>query len=518
MAGMFTMFKRVPLGLQILAWFFLNLALVCLVGGGLILYRFGGGFEVLLDGSVLERIDAFRIKVYRGLNYQPSAMWNEALAALGETLHVEAAIFSPQGEWRAGRIRAPTPEVLQEVDRLPPTWIVSPQWEDFEKKKNHRQKMPGLVDSTVKAVFPKAAGYSGAPRPFFLKSGASYWIGVRLPPIHALENMETSVAYSLLLACDSLRFGGLVIEDTPILLSILVLGGSALFWIPLVRGITRPIFEMEKASLAMAGGNFSVRVCVDRADELGRLAGSINALAADFNERLESRRRFLGDIAHELSSPLARMQWAIDVLENELGHRQGPILLDLREEVSHMITLVEELLNFNKSLSPIRHPCHPSAILALVHGAAAQESIPAASLDVRGLEGVFVHANAQLMIRAVANVLRNCRLYAPDSGPIRVTCEKAATHVTLHITDGGPGVPADVIPRLGEPFFRADSHRSRETGGTGLGLSIVKRCVEACDGTVQITHASPHGLTVSLTLRLVEEALSEAPGENSPTQ
>ena len=183
-----------------------------------------------------------------------------------------------------------------------------------------------------------------------------------------------------------------------------------------------------------------------------------------------------------------------------------------------MITLVEELLNFNKSLSPIRHPCHPSAILALVHGAAAQESIPAASLDVRGLEGIFVHANAQLMIRAVANVLRNCRLYAPDSGPIRVTCEKAGTHVTLHITDGGPGVPADVIPRLGEPFFRADSHRSRETGGTGLGLSIVKRCVEACDGTVQITNASPHGLTVSLTLRLVEEALSEAPGENSPTQ
>jgi two-component system sensor histidine kinase CpxA len=126
-------------------------------------------------------------------------------------------------------------------------------------------------------------------------------------------------------------------------------------------------------------------------------------------------------------------------------------------------------------------------------------------LETTLLTPLTVEANAHLLKRAVSNVLRNCIRYAPYSGPIRVHTEKSASHATLHITDGGPGVPPEMIPHLGEPFFRTDAHRSRQTGGTGLGLSIVKRCVEACNGTLQIANAAPTGLRVSITLKLAEE-------------
>jgi two-component system sensor histidine kinase CpxA len=259
---------------------------------------------------------------------------------------------------------------------------------------------------------------------------------------------------------------------------------------------------MEKAAHALTSGNFNARVNVERGDELGRLAHSINTLAEHFRERLESRRRFVGDVAHELGSPLARMQWALDILQKHATEQQKGALHDLREEVDNMVALIQELLSFNKSVSSTRYPHEPVCIASLVHDAAKHESIPSAALDTQALTPISVEANAHLLKRAISNILRNCLRYAPNAGPIRIHSVKSGLHATLHITDGGPGVPPEIIPRLGEPFFRTDSHRSRDTGGTGLGLSIVKRCVEACNGTLQIANATPQGLTVSITLRV----------------
>ena len=502
--------ENVPLGLQILVWFFLNLLLVCLIGSAVFLSKFGAGLDMLVDGKAGERVDGFRVKIFRALNGRPISAWEETLRLFAAKYRIEVAVFSPRGEWLAGEIKAPPALIAEEMLKLPVQWTVAPTSENLQQAKVRGSwTSPNLSVIQFFSSQPGGHLFSGAPRPFIKKVRSTYWIGVRLPPIwppntSPVRNADPSTADApvLLLASDSIHFGGLLIESMPLLLSILVLVGSALFWLPLVKRITRPILAMEKAANALASGNFNTRVNVERGDELGRLAHSINTLAAHFKERLESRRRFVGDIAHELGSPLARMQWALEILQKQANEQQKVALKDLREEVDNMVALIQELLNFNKSVSSTRYPHEPVCIASLVYDAAKQESIPSALLDTQDLAPISVEANAHLLKRAVSNILRNCLRYAPDTGPIRIYSVKSGLHATLHVTDGGPGVPPEMIPRLGEPFFRTDSHRSRETGGTGLGLSIVKRCVEACNGSLQIANATPCGLTVSITLRV----------------
>lgn len=494
--------ENVPLALQILVWFFLNLLLVCLIGSTVFISKFGTGLEMLVDGKAGERVDGLRIKIFRGLNFQPVNSWNETLRAFAEKHRVEIAVFSSKAEQIAGKIRTAPTQITEEMLRLPAAWTLPPSPEALHQSKSQnllnilKLGVPELLSS-----FPGNHSFSGAPRPFIKKVRSTYWLGVRLPPITSSDTAFNDTPV-LLLASDSIHFGGLLIEFMPLVLSLLVLVGSALFWLPLVRRITGPILAMEKAAHALASGNFKTRVHVERGDELGRLAHSINTLAEHFRERLESRRRFVGDIAHELGSPLARMQWALDILQKQATEQQKTALHDIREEVDNMTSLIQELLNFNKSVSSTRYPHEPVCIASLVHDAAKQENIRSNTLDTQALAPISVEANAHLLKRAVSNILRNCIRYAPNTGPIRIHSVKSGLHATLHITDGGPGVPPEMIPRLGEPFFRTDSHRSRETGGTGLGLSIVKRCVEACNGTLQFANATPRGLTVSITLKI----------------
>lgn len=453
---------------------------------------------MLLDARAVERIDGVRIRMFRALNYQPEVRRDERLARVAKKLGIEVALFSPEGAWVAGEIRHPPPAVLDKIQKLPLMWMVPP---DPEETSNATQFSLAKMQwkQMLSSGFQKGAGYTGAPPPFFVRFETSYWIGVRMPPIHTKGNPEP-VAYCLLMASDSFRFGGLVLDVAPLLLSVLVLLGSALFWIPLVRSITQPVSAMERAAVALAGGDFSARVSEERGDELGRLARTLNTLAAGLQQRLESKRQFVVDVAHELGSPLARMQWSMDVLQRQMDDRQKAVLLDLREEVDLMVHLVEDLLRFYRSTTVEIPTQETVCIQALIQSAADQEHVPAHGLNTQGLLPCSVRANTNLLRRAVGNVFRNCLRYAPDSGPIRVSSERSGPRITVHITDNGPGVAPELISRLGEPFFRVDSHRARETGGNGLGLSIAKRCVEACEGSVQIANATPSGLRVSLTL------------------
>src|SRR5262249_27864572 len=124
---------------------------------------------------------------------------------------------------------------------------------------------------------------------------------------------------------------------------------SVLFWLPLVRGITRSIFQITAATEQIADGRFDTRVSVRRNDELGRLGNAINQMAIRLAGFVTGQKRFLGDIAHELCSPIARIQMALGILEQRADPDQKERLADLREEVDLMSNLVNELLSFSKA-------------------------------------------------------------------------------------------------------------------------------------------------------------------------
>src|SRR6202000_996203 len=116
-----------------------------------------------------------------------------------------------------------------------------------------------------------------------------------------------------------------------------------------VRGITRSISRMTRATEKIAEGNFDVRTQVRRQDELGSLSEAINRMAMRLSGFVHGQKRFLGDIAHELCAPIARIQVALGILEQRAGEKEIDYVVDLKAEVDHMSSLVNELLSFSKA-------------------------------------------------------------------------------------------------------------------------------------------------------------------------
>jgi two-component system sensor histidine kinase CpxA len=255
---------------------------------------------------------------------------------------------------------------------------------------------------------------------------------------------------------------------------------------------------MTRATARVAEGQFDTQLPETRGDELGLLARSINQMAERLAGFVNGQKRFLGDIAHELCSPLARAQMALGIMEQRMN---SETLADLREEVQQMSILVNELLSFSKaSLAAGRIKLQSLPLHRIVQRAIEQENHGSEKITLRIAEDIFVNAEPDLLRRAIANLLRNAVKYAGDAGPVEAAAERKGDEVILTIADQGPGVPEDALGQLFDPFYRVDVSRARETGGTGLGLAIVKTCIESCGGRVACHNRQPHGLEVVITL------------------
>jgi two-component system sensor histidine kinase CpxA len=195
------------------------------------------------------------------------------------------------------------------------------------------------------------------------------------------------------------------------------------------------------------------------------------------------------------------MEIALGILEERADEKSLPLVRDVREEVTHMRKLANDLLNFSKaSLGENHLKLEAVNIAEVVNAAQALEKNSICEVKVNVAEELQVWGNYELLHRAVANLLRNAARYAGDAGPISVIAEREGDFVFVIVADEGPGVSPKDIEKLFDPFYRADTSRTSETGGVGLGLAIVKTCVEACKGVVSASNRDPHGLEVRLRL------------------
>jgi two-component system sensor histidine kinase CpxA len=279
---------------------------------------------------------------------------------------------------------------------------------------------------------------------------------------------------------------------------------SVLIWLPFVSGVTRALGRLTLATERIADGRFDTRVPGERHDEIGELGVAINRMSSRLELLVGGQKRFLGDIAHELGSPLGRMQLGVGILEERVPPELLPAVADVREEVAHMAGLVAELLAFTRAgLLPraatrMRVELGPLVARVLGREAAAD----AVALDLPA--GLAVRADADLLARAVGNLLRNALRYAGREAAITLSARPSGSEVELVVEDTGPGVPPEALARLGEPFFRPEIARQRETGGAGLGLAIVRACIEACGGSVHLANRAPHGFRASMRLPLAD--------------
>jgi two-component system sensor histidine kinase CpxA len=465
---------KLPLYTKILSWFTLNLAVLALLLIFFLQAQFKLGLDWMLSGEPGDRIAAIGESVTFDFSRLAESEWPARLSDYDQTHGVTFGLFDGRGEQVFGKTIAPPAEVLPKlIDRRPPG-------------DGGPRRLPGPVSKRPADAPPK-------PR-FMLRAGdpARYWAGIHLDLVQ-----QGGRPLTLVMVSDSISGGGLFFDLRPWLwLAAAALLISALMWMPFVRGITGFIRTLNTAAGRIAHGKFDERIEKQRNDELGELSTSVNTMAAQLGDYMTQQRRITADVAHELCSPIARMQMALGVVEQRSTPEQATYLQKLDRELQHMAKLVEEVLAFSKAETlPDRETSETFDLRELIDQVFAREA-PECEIHAK-VEDLKLHTLRSALDRALGNVLRNAVRYAKD---IEIHGKLQNDRVIIQVLDRGPGVPADSLARLFEPFYRPEAARGRNTGGSGLGLAITKRCIEACAGTVTARNREGGGLAVEFVI------------------
>lgn len=510
-----------PLSLKVSVWLMLNLLLLAALGLGFFIVQGGLGWNALVAGrsgvraqakaniiaaevgaaaqadrnAVLDRFKAAygaEFYLFRGFDGQAAGTAVELPPAVQSRIdswrQLFRSPFGPPGSRGSRGGFVPRERSDREGSETTPRRPPPPSDEVAPKREPPTPESPDLVRERESGRFIVRAEATG-----------KYWIGMRVLFASATTGRPTP---ALLIARVDSFWALLQFLDLQawLLAGTVVLLLSVLFWLPLVRGITRSIGQLTAATERIAEGHFDTRVDSNRRDELGKLGDSVNKMATRLDTHMNGQKRFLGDVAHELCSPLARLQMATGILSDQAPATLQETVSDVREEVQQMSTLVNELLAFTKAGLRSRDVVTQAIELAsLVSEVLARED-SGGRLTMSVPADLKVMAESGLLARAFGNLVRNALRYAGDAGPITVTAQRDSRFISVAIEDSGPGVPPTDLDRLGEPFFRPELARTRESGGVGLGLAIVRSSIAACGGEVRFSNRSPHGFRAEIRL------------------
>ncbi len=274
------------------------------------------------------------------------------------------------------------------------------------------------------------------------------------------------------------------------------------------RRIVSPIRELARASHRIADGQYAERVTAIVQDELGELGASFNAMAAALEATEQRRTELIGDVAHELRTPLATLRGYLEGLMDGVVEPSDQTWARLHDETGRLQRLVDDLQELSRAEAR-QLPLHPSTLRTteLVRGALERLGSAYADKGVTletevqpGLPDVM--ADSDRAIQVLTNLLGNALRYTPAAGRVRVHVGPASRdEVAVSVSDTGVGIPPEHLPRVFERFYRVDKSRSRALGGSGIGLTIARALVEAMGGRIWAESAGTgHGARFTFTL------------------
>jgi signal transduction histidine kinase len=296
------------------------------------------------------------------------------------------------------------------------------------------------------------------------------------------------------------------------LLPLLLIGTFFCYWF--ARHLSKPIVELRGATQALSEGDLTARVddkLLKRRDEIGYLGLDFNVMAGRIESLVEAQRRLLGDISHELRSPLARQGVALGLARRRSNPEVNTALDRIGREAERMNQMIGQLLTLSQLESGTDYLSKVDIDLgALVKEVADDAQYEARSLDrsVRLVanESCNVNGVSDLLRSAVENVVRNAvRHTAPGTEvEIALRCEdvNGNRYAAVNVRDHGKGVPEESIEDIFRAFYRVEHARDRQTGGTGLGLAIAARAVRLHGGTIKAGNAPDGGLNVEIRLQV----------------
>jgi two-component system sensor histidine kinase CpxA len=462
---------HLPLRAKLLVWLLLNFLLLI---GIAVVWSGGGGWQMLLSDSVRDRLFDIGQDIGATLSQRAETEWSSTLRTYGQHLGVRFDCCSdPAGRSPTGL--GPDPPPFDPGDGMPAGPPPSGERPGVPRDGNPARRF---------TITHTASGYQvGIP----ILVGAD----VRRHPATLEATASTLPALIRFLGLE--HWFGLVL---------VAVGASILFWLPMLAYVTRGVLRITEATRRMAGGRFDVRVAPIGGDELGALAEAVNSMAERLQHAQEMQRNFLADVAHETTSPLSRIQIALGILDARIAESERSLVEDLQEDAQQMSDLLGELLLFSRADRAAANsaPATRFSVKEMIETAIRNEDLQSRT-QLHLAADFEIESHRPFLLRAVSNLLRNAQRYGGADGVIDITVEGAEI-VVIRVRDQGPGVPEEAIARLGEPFYRPEAARSSATGGFGLGLAIVRRCIQACRGTVSFSNRRDgrSGFEVALSL------------------
>jgi signal transduction histidine kinase len=275
--------------------------------------------------------------------------------------------------------------------------------------------------------------------------------------------------------------------------------------IVLARSIARPLVALRNAAQKIAAGDLNIRVPVTGGGELAVLSRSFNALVGEI-ERTESlRRQMVGDVAHELRSPLTNLMAQIEAIQDGFLE-PGDAMSSIHDEALGLARLVDDLRDLSladagqlalnaQSMSvrdAVEHTVRNAKRAGLTQRVEVVSEVPS---DVPN-----AFADPVRVRQILQNLTENAIRCSADGGVVRIGATASDTTVQMFVRDEGYGISAEEVPKIFERFYRVDQSRARSTGGVGLGLAIVKQLTELQGGSVSVESSAGAGSRFCVTL------------------
>jgi two-component system sensor histidine kinase CpxA len=289
----------------------------------------------------------------------------------------------------------------------------------------------------------------------------------------------------------------------------------------LARYLTSPIVQLRGATQKLASGDLTARAGMPasrRHDEMAELMRDFDRMAERLEDLVTAQNRLLTDISHELRSPLARLNVALELARQRSGPEARSALDRIDRETNRLNQLIQRLLTIarleagDESIEKI--PVHLEQIInEIAKDAAFEAQGRGCQVEATIVDDCVVVGSPGLLHSAIENVVRNAIRYTHDGTSVEVRLEEgvgqqngaSVPEAVVRVTDSGPGVPENALDKLFRPFYRIDDARGRQTGGVGLGLAITDRAVRLHGGTIRVSNRPQGGLMVEIRLPLASE-------------
>jgi two-component system sensor histidine kinase CpxA len=274
--------------------------------------------------------------------------------------------------------------------------------------------------------------------------------------------------------------------------------------------LTQPLRSLGMAAKSIATGKLYTRVGHFRGhkkDEIAELSNDFDRMAEQLETLVSSKERLLQDISHELRSPIARLNIAIELGRKKTKHLADSEFSRMELESSRLNALIGEILDFarlDKSTTDLQltDTDIPELLAEIIHDANYEFKNESIRIAAGTIDPCQLFIDKRLIHRAVENIVRNALHYSSKNQQVTVSLHYNETkdHIHIDVKDHGPGVPEKQLEKIFSPFYRVDTSRTKKTGGYGLGLAIASRAVALHHGEIIAKNNDEGGLLVRIIL------------------